>query len=1112
MSRKDKALEMVKAGLLKAGVFALCVGALPFSGIRSAFASAKETGEQEEARQGTFLEASEVIPVPVAQGLSGAERAALPDKYDPRDKGWLTSVKDQGKWGTCWAHACAAAMEYSLIKKGEADVDEIDLSERHLAYFMYNTPTDPLGNAVGDKNILLDENKNYLDAGADSRQAALTLANWIGLADEQVAPYDETNHLSNYNDKTLPAPLDEELAYQDVAHLANSYWISPANRDGIKQELMNTGAAFISLMFPQDLKGIYNEETYAFNNTTGAGGGHAGLVVGWDDSFPKESFPEGSQPQNDGAWLVRNSWGKSWGDNGYYWVSYEDAFTSDPQKSSFVFLDAESADNYDHNYYYDGTFSLVGHGVTSGGSFANVYTAKGGGEAERLEAVGFAPYDTDVNYAIQIYTDIKNDKDPESGERAFDEPQTGKISYSGYCTIPLDQPVDLPEGCKFSIVITLSKAADKGQEQVVSLWTDESITYFHDLKEENEDNEDGSDQKKEPYLECSASQSEGQSFYKFPDYAWADTVKSPGDGNSTGFTFRIKGYTVDLKPISSFTMEKSVDLIESEERELAVSIFPGEASARMLKWSTSDQTVATVDKKGTVTAVGEGTCDITASYGSITNTCKVTVRKRPAKATGLKIMEATTDTAKFAWTGQVNIDGYEVYRRQLGKENWLKVGTVDKTKISYEDTELQPATTYEYAVRAYVNTSQGKAIYGELSDSLEIHTVQKPEKVEDFHVTEKGDTYIKVQWTAQPGVDGYIVEWGKNEEGESSTYDQLQGSENTSYDFEDLDPDTEYMCIVYAYVNSYAGKWITYADDKSITEDNILEAIAYLFETTNKTKEPDDGEDNPGKDDPGKDDPGKDDPGKDDPVQQDPEVEALKVEIQEALTAIEAQEITDDDYTQESWEKYAEALNSLKALMMRDDVTLEELQAAQISLAEAIDHLVSREDDTEHDESANQPTDWKLDKEKAVLYVSESLQLNVTGTSESVVWKSSDTKIAAVSADGKVKAKKKGKVTITATLGGVTKSCALQVKASVTASKAKLTLAAGKKKKATVTLALGKKLKVKVKSKKIASCTVGKLKGKKCSLTVQGKKKGKTTITVTNKTTKEKITINVIVK
>lgn len=543
----------------------------------------------------------------------------------------------------------------------------------------------------------------------------------------------------------------------------------------------------------------------------------------------------------------------------------------------------------------------------------------------------------------------------------------------------------------------------------------------------------------------------------------------------------------------------------------------------MLRWSTTDQTVATVDKNGVVTAVGEGTCDIKAAGGNgIEAVCRITVRKKPEKTEGLIIKEITTDSAEFAWTGQVNIDGYEVYRRQAGENSWTKAGTVAKTANTYMDTELQPATTYEYAVRAYVNTSQGKAIYGELSDSLEILTVQKPEKVEDFHVTEKGDTYIKVQWTAQPGVDGYIVEWGKNEEGESSTYDQLQGSENTSYDFEDLDPDTEYMCIVYAYVNSYTGKWITYADDKSITEDNILEAIAYLFETTNKTKEPDDGEDNPGKDDPGKDDPGKDDPGKDDPgkddpgkddpVQQDPEVEALKVEIQEALTAIEAQEITGDDYTQESWEKYAEALNSLKALMMRDDVTLEELQAAQISLAEAIGHLVTREDDTKHDESANQPTDWKLDKEKAVLYVSESLQLNVTGASESVVWKSSDTKIATVSADGKVKAKKKGKVTITATLGGVTKSCALQVKASVTASKAKLTLAAGKKKKATVTLALGKKLKVKVKSKKIVSCTVGKLKGKKCSLTVQGKKKGKTTITVTNKTTKEKVTINVIVK
>lgn len=49
---------------------------------------------------------------------------------------------------------------------------------------------------------------------------------------------------------------------------------------------------------------------------------HAVLIVGWDDNWSKTRFKH--QPKSNGAWLVRNSWGDAWWDNGYFWVSYED--------------------------------------------------------------------------------------------------------------------------------------------------------------------------------------------------------------------------------------------------------------------------------------------------------------------------------------------------------------------------------------------------------------------------------------------------------------------------------------------------------------------------------------------------------------------------------------------------------------------------------------------------------------------------------------------------------------------------------------------------------------------------------------------------------------------
>ena len=526
----------------------------------------------------------EEIKVSSLQELEpGADRGVYTSSYISP---YITSIKNQNPYGTCWAHAAMASAEADLWKKGLAD-STIDLSEWQLAYFFYHTVEDPLGGTAGDSVTVVGD--TYLNRGGNQQLATYRLATWQGVTQEADAPYSTV-----YNDSTKT--LDDSLAYgKDAYHLENAYWVSMKDRDIVKQLIMEYGACAASYYHDSayfNSSSQWNRsEPLAEYKPTETSTNHAITIIGWDDNYSKDNFGT-YKPSSDGAWLCKNSWGSNWSKDGLFYISYED---SPNLNGNAYFYDYGTGDNYDYNYQYDGGVGLSTYSVANA---ANIYTAN---SDETLKAVGIYTNDVQYTCTIKIYKNCGST--PTDGTLV--STQTATESYAGFHTIVLNTPVDLDAGDTYSVVVY--QTTTNGSPVVP---VDASFSWS--------------------WLKGTSTAATGQSFINSGGSYWQDV-------SSRGYNCRIKAYTdkrdtttpADVK-VSRITLSAStgLTLTKGQTQKLTATVAPANATNKTVTWKTSDKNVAMVSENGLVTAVGGGDATITctAQDGSgVKATCKVTV-------------------------------------------------------------------------------------------------------------------------------------------------------------------------------------------------------------------------------------------------------------------------------------------------------------------------------------------------------------------------------------------------------------------------------------------------------------------------------------------------------
>lgn len=630
-------------------------------------------------------------------------------KYDPRTDfpyNGSVAVKNQYNTGLCWAFTATTAAERNSLTAGR---EYRQLSPAHFGYFLYNRANDPLGNTAYDKNVIAVSGRNYTDIGGNNLMSFQAMANWTGLASESIAPFNAGNPALSF---------DSGIAYDNEVTLREAQVLD--NAESIKETVYANGAVIAD--FYSDDDKYYNEENSAYYCPSEYDNNHAVTIVGWDDDYSRENFNAEIMPSSDGAWIVQNSWGRGYGEDGYFYISYEDATLPNP-----VSVEIQEADTYDYNYQYDGNAGLSSVRFDAGERIANVYEVSADKGDQLLKAVGFTTWNDDyTGYTVEIYSNVTGTTNPVAGikECSF----AVSTNNAGFYTFDLPEAVYVAPGMKYSIVITAKSDTDLGVEASSN----------------------------HGWVSFESGLDEAQSYWSpSGSTSWYDLYDSDCCARIKGFTtVTSEKNAADSIAFSGYSSGSTIKLTYGSAKDLKVKFTPSYSTVRELTWSSSNTAVAAVSGSGRITTKGVGSAVITAKTSN-GKAVSVTVQ---VSAPNLAAPKSVTmnlygyDDMKFSWSKVSGATGYYVYYKRSTWSSWKSLGTTAGTSL--KKANLADGAKYCFRVYPYVKINGKTYKSSNYKTGGYVYTLKKISKPS---VSKSSKNYVKVKWSNIPGESGYQI-------------------------------------------------------------------------------------------------------------------------------------------------------------------------------------------------------------------------------------------------------------------------------------------------------------------------------------------------------------------